>query len=76
MLSKLIATIKKYPKDSIIVATVVFMGVMAVLGGHNADAADRKFWWTLWQVLQVVGIIALVGGWIWAVRNDRAHNKK
>jgi uncharacterized integral membrane protein len=72
----IIETIKKYPKDAAIVLTVIILGLMAVLGGHNADAANSKFWATVWQVLQVVGIVALIGGWIWAVKNDRDHNKK
>jgi hypothetical protein len=71
----IIETIKKYPKDTAMVVTAILLGVMAVMGGHNADAANSKFWATVWQVLQVIGIVVILAAWGYAwVQSRRERN--
>lgn len=67
--------IKKYPKDSVAVATVVLVGILAVSGGGFADYANKSFWQHFWSVGQVVAIVSLIGGWIYLASKERAANK-
>lgn len=66
MLNKIIAFIKKYPKDCAIVLTVLTLGIFAVMGTHWADTARSPFWWNFWIVASVISIVALVAAWVYA----------
>jgi undecaprenyl pyrophosphate phosphatase UppP len=63
---KVIEFIKKYPKDSAMLLTVVVALFIAVMGVHFADTAKSPFWWNFWLVANVVCIVACVAAWIYA----------
>lgn len=74
-MKKIIEAIKnyKYKKDLLLVAIVVLAGFMA-LGGIG-DYSKTKFWWTFWDVAQVVSLVGLIGGWIYLYAKDRIASK-
>ena len=66
---------KKYPKSWLLLATVVFLGTMAVMGGHFADAATRPLWWKLWQAAQYIAIVVIVTGWCYLWLGQKKNKK-
>jgi len=74
-MKKIIDAIKnyKYKRDLLLVIIVVFAGFVAL--GGIADYAKTKFWWTFWDVAQIVCLVGLIGGWIYLYAKDRIASK-
>lgn len=76
-MKNLIASIKnyKYKKDLLIVAAVVLGLFLAVGGDGLADIAKKKFWSSLWAVLNVVCFVGAIVGWAYLWNKDRRQAK-
>jgi phosphoglycerol transferase MdoB-like AlkP superfamily enzyme len=55
----------QYTKDILKVATMILVAVVAVLGWHWTDEANRSFWWNFWVVAAIICLIACIGGWVY-----------
>lgn len=53
----------KLKKDILIVASALFAVIVAVMGWHWTDTANKSFWWTFWVVAAVVCLAACLAGW-------------
>lgn len=62
----MLQSFKKYPKSWLLLVTVLFIGIIAVMGGHFSDAATKPFWWNFWIVVQVLAIVLILAGWCFA----------
>ena len=62
----------KYKKDWLILVSVVLLLLMAVMGGHFADVANKPGWWNFWQGFQWFAIVVIIIGWVyaWVTQND------
>lgn len=64
-------TFKKYSKSWLILFTVLFAGVVTVMGTHWSDTAKTPFWWTFWIVASIVCGVGLVAAWIFMKAKDK-----
>lgn len=67
----LLQTIKKYPKDTLLVAAVVLIGFLAVSADGFSDLANKAFWWNFWSIVHVAAILFCVIGWLILYTKDK-----
>lgn len=71
----LLQTIKKYPKDTLLVAGVILIAFFAVSADGFSDLANRRFWWNFWTIIHVASILFCIGGWTYLYVRDKSRGK-
>lgn len=55
--------VKKHWRGLLTALVAIFIVVSAVLGDGWSDSADKKVWWTMWEVWWGISLATVVGVW-------------
>lgn len=61
----MIKYIKEHWKAIAFVAGLVGLLIVAVLGWHWEETAEKPFWYTIWPYLSIAAIVLFIGGIKW-----------